>query len=239
MYRRIEQLNNAIYDGHLARVAEILESGHDPSLRQKYGPFALHVAARQNHVEIATLLLDHGAKLDAVRNRKTALHVAVLNQAFDTATLLLDRGADVDAGAYKHTPLHFAAKYGHKREAILLLDRGAKIHAEDEENMTPLHYAVSRADTEMICLLVEYGASLLYKPSRCCTPYESAQRRLQFSGEVHKERRQEVVQLVEQIVSTQGTQEEFYAAEQSEVPYSPFYHDGLEFIRRVLKYFWK
>jgi uncharacterized protein len=71
---------------------------------------ALLYAAREDHAEIAALLLDAGASIEkADANAATPLLTAVLNGSLATAHLLVERGADVRATDwYGQTPL-FAA----------------------------------------------------------------------------------------------------------------------------------
>jgi len=56
----------------------------------------LHYAARQGHIEAATLLLDNGADIDQVTagDLSSPLLVAVINGNYDLAKILLERGAD-------------------------------------------------------------------------------------------------------------------------------------------------
>ena len=59
-----------------------------------YSCSALHVAAENNHLECAELLLEDGALVDALRGeneRVTALHLAAANGYCEMAKLLLGR----------------------------------------------------------------------------------------------------------------------------------------------------
>ena len=76
----------------------------------------LHVAARHESPEVAALLIERGAKVNARDdNGWTPLHYALLDghdrPAFRTAKVLLEQGADVRAAtaAVGWTPLHLAA----------------------------------------------------------------------------------------------------------------------------------
>ena len=61
---------------HLHVVAFLLEKDADPSLRNNTGESALHIAAGLGYLEIAKLLLAHGAIVSAHdHNDETPLHL--------------------------------------------------------------------------------------------------------------------------------------------------------------------
>lgn len=71
----------------------------------------LHLAASCKNVDIASMLLDHGALIDAV------------------------------AGSMRETPLHVAAQCGNESMVELLLQCGASDRVLDAKKMTPLQHA--------------------------------------------------------------------------------------------------
>jgi ankyrin repeat protein len=70
----------------------------------------LILAAREGHLELAEVLLDAAAGVDAAAgDGKTALALAIYNGNYDVASLLVDRGADVNIpDAQRFTPLFWA-----------------------------------------------------------------------------------------------------------------------------------
>ena len=58
----------------------------------------MHRAAGQNSVEVAKLLIDHGAEVSA-RDQQggTPMHYAAVQNSVKTAKLLIDHGAEVSA----------------------------------------------------------------------------------------------------------------------------------------------
>ena len=70
----------------------------------------LMFAAREGDVDLARVLLDAGAEIDAAAgDGKTALAVAIFNGNYAVASLLVDRKADVNqADAQRFTPLFWA-----------------------------------------------------------------------------------------------------------------------------------
>src|SRR5690242_5601993 len=131
--------------GHLEKVRETLKS--NPSFANKmqrgWGT-PLHLAAEMGHVEIAKLLLDNGADVNAVGIRGfTPLHSAAWSGRTDVAKVLIAHGANVNAGDENgETPLVWASGAGHTNTIILLLDSGADVNARDKFGNCPLSSAI-------------------------------------------------------------------------------------------------
>jgi ankyrin repeat protein len=113
----------------------------------------LHLAAYTGRVEIAQLLLDHGAnaKLETDEG-EMVLHIVSRGEydsqerGVGTARLLLERGVDVNAREKEGwTSLHCAALEGKVEVAQLLLNHGANASMETDEGETALHI-VSRGE---------------------------------------------------------------------------------------------
>ena len=148
------------------------------------GLTALLHAARDDSLESAAVLLDHGADPNSADPRGlSALRVAITNNNLDLAKLLIERGANPDDGALVEVvklrthPWVRAAK--ERRDAttqlallLLLLERGADIHKVpatgmvkqhwvdgEHPNEPPLYLASQSADLELMKLLVSRGAT--------------------------------------------------------------------------------
>jgi uncharacterized protein len=112
---------------HLDRDGELLHAySHD-------GWTALHLAAFFGHREVARLLLERGAEVNA-RSRNTTfgrentpLHAAAANRRTEVARLLIEAGADVNARDRSGlTPLALAAGTHNDLLMLDLLDKGAR-----------------------------------------------------------------------------------------------------------------
>ncbi len=143
-------------------VRGLIDRGADLDAAHGDGMTALHWAAQHGEVEIAALLLNGGADIEA-RTRlggHTPLHVASRSARAGAVTALLAAGADATAmtttGA---TPLHFAAASGAAGAVSALLDHGAAADAREPVwGQTPLMFAAAAARTEAIAVLLARGA---------------------------------------------------------------------------------
>jgi ankyrin repeat protein len=125
----------------------LLQCGANVNAQTKEQLTPLCIASEYRKLEIAQLLLDHAAKVDAFDDiGQTPLHIVSRSDKISeeagvaVARLLLERGMNVNAQTKKKlTPLCIASEYGKLEIARLLLDRAAKVNALDEFGQTPLH----------------------------------------------------------------------------------------------------
>jgi ankyrin repeat protein len=110
-------------------VKALLAKKASATARNEFAVTALHRAASQ-HPELARLLLDAGAPVNAVdHNGSTPLHRAAQGRQLALARELLDRGADVNAEEMGGvTPLLLARDNDDKEMAALLSSRGGSIN---------------------------------------------------------------------------------------------------------------
>ena len=100
-----EELNKAIYrvvrDGNVSGLRELLETYDHVTERviNRFGSKALHTAALYGHVDVAKLLIQYGAEINAVQNNNnSALHYASICSVPLTLELLC-LGAKIDKNA--------------------------------------------------------------------------------------------------------------------------------------------
>lgn len=114
-------------NGDIDCVRRLLQSGADVSSTNYNDVTALHGAS----VEVALLLLDYGANLEAKDiYGKTPLMDSCANGDVACSIFLLDNGANVNArDHFDWTPLMCASYLGNLECVDILLRRGADIHA--------------------------------------------------------------------------------------------------------------
>ncbi|KAL4642171.1 ankyrin repeat domain-containing protein 27-like isoform X1 [Arapaima gigas] len=136
----------------------------------------LHVAALHGHVTLVSLLICHGANINA-RNSQSAtpLHLASQNSHTQVVTLLLECNAKVNKkDQYGNTPLIHACLQGHLDTASVLLKSGALVNTSNQQGSTPLHEAVKGSHLALAELLLRAGASVRLRNKRQRTPLDCA-----------------------------------------------------------------
>nr|XP_014098225.2 ankyrin-3 [Bactrocera oleae] len=162
----------AMQQGHDKVVAVLLEC----DVRGKVRLPALHIAAKKNDMNAATLLLQREANPDIVsKSGFTPLHIAAHYGNVDIATLLIEHGADVNFTA-KHniTPLHVACKWGKTNILDLLLSKNANINATTRDGLTPLHCAARSGHVDVIEVLLANNSPILSKTKNGLAPLHMA-----------------------------------------------------------------
>ncbi|KAL7920173.1 hypothetical protein ACQKWADRAFT_322360 [Trichoderma austrokoningii] len=128
---------------------------------------ALHMAARRGNVEIAQLLIDNGADINAAANippskdfGTTALHWAAKSGDEKMVELLLRNNADMDLQRRDgKTALFLTVLYGHVGVVRLLVNKGANMELKNED-FAPLGMAALMGDEAAAEILIEGGAEL-------------------------------------------------------------------------------
>ncbi|MFA4133137.1 MULTISPECIES: ankyrin repeat domain-containing protein [unclassified Brevibacillus] len=123
---------------------------------------SIHAAAMNGHLEMAKLLLEHGANPNLLDGNYSAITSAIDNYNF--IALLLKYGADPDLNYQNHrSPLMRVVQDDRVDIAKLLLDHGANPNLSTPYHpdypstfMTPLEEARRRANPEMVALLEAY-----------------------------------------------------------------------------------
>jgi ankyrin repeat protein len=150
----------------LRDLAEHLITEHPEHVNARGGKqdTPIHVAACAGHVNIISLLIKHGADMEArwrSGNDGTPLHRAAWRGRLELGQCLLDHGAYINARDRGHdTPLIHALLARHVEFARMLLERGAVIDAQDNRGKTALHFAIRSGYTQAVQLLLEHGADV-------------------------------------------------------------------------------
>ena len=106
-------------------------------------------------VEVADILLEKGAPVDARVNRRTALYEHLVKGRYDVAMKLLAWKADVNAKCNENrTPVFAAAISSWRSGGLQILEKivnsGGDVRVKDSRMSTPLHYASTTAIIEFL-----------------------------------------------------------------------------------------
>ena len=148
------ELFSAIRAGDSGKVTALIDG--DPGLldakdESGLGPFTVAKYSRQD--EIASLLLQRGARLDIFAACMAGVHPRVVE------LLAADRGL---VNSYSHdgwTPLQAVAQSGDVKLVRLLIANGADVKARAENNQSALDLAMTKGHQAVVELLEQHGAS--------------------------------------------------------------------------------
>ena len=153
---------DAADEGNERLLQALIDDGIDP-LVEKDGLTALHIVARNGHVEAARVLIGTGMGIDpGPDERQAELGDAVGHGSPGMVELVAGEKLDPDTIAHLsslRTPLNLAVQNGHVEMAELLIEAGADVNAGGEW-YSPLHSAILYGDADMVAMLIEAGASL-------------------------------------------------------------------------------
>lgn len=160
----------------------LISKGSDVNKANDKGDTALHAAVRSCYIAhiscepqrskrrgdpaIITLLLTHGAKINARnRDKETSLYEAISGMDCRVVSMLVRAGADIEAkDTSGRTPLYTAVDSAtpgsccgfHTKLYVpiirALLDAGANVNVADNRGESVLHAAVELTDTEAECI---------------------------------------------------------------------------------------
>ena len=153
-------LRKAAYNGKINNVKKCLNddtvnvNGKDNAS----GCTSLHVACWNGHRDVAEVLLDHRADIDAATNRnETPLNMACWNGHLPITKLLLDRGCAINApNKDGDTALHCACWVGSTECVKELLAHGADTSIKRKGGSIPLDLAKAKKHQTVIDLFMEY-----------------------------------------------------------------------------------
>jgi ankyrin repeat protein len=163
-------LLEAVRKGDFKQVLILLEQGVDVNCRGEHQYTPLIAAARYNRIEIARVLCDRGANVNATADigfrenewGYTALLWAANNCYVDMAELLISRGAAVGRqGRGGDIPLIIAVRKNCLPLAMMFIAKGAGVDEADEENGdTAITEAVRGGYLDLVDYLIRKGANI-------------------------------------------------------------------------------
>lgn len=161
-------LHLAVITQQEAVVEDLLRAGADLSLLDRMGNSVLHLAAKEGHDKILSILLKHKKAALLVDHPngegQNAIHIAVMSNSMPCLKQLVATGADINAQEQKsgRTALHLAVEHDNISLAgYLLLEGDADVDSTTYDGTTPLHIAAGRGSTRMAALLKAAGADPL------------------------------------------------------------------------------
>ncbi|MEA2063551.1 MAG: ankyrin repeat domain-containing protein [Gemmatimonadota bacterium] len=159
---QVSALCSAVMAGSLP-VVEVLLGSQATAIDYRCGHYkgstALMIAARQDKLELAAILLEQGADTTLTDgDGNLAAHHAALGGAPEIIELLIEHGAGLDPrNKMDATPLQLAAIEGNEATALKLIELGADINYTDRNGWTVLMKAVQGGKTALVKKLLDQG----------------------------------------------------------------------------------
>ena len=175
-------------EGGVAAVQLLLARSADVDAQDECRITPLHLACYYGRLEIARVLLNHGARANTVNKLgQTPLHIVLEGNRSDgdgvgIVRLLVEHGANVNSQEdYNDTPLHLASNYGKLAIGLELLSHGANPSAKNIWGQTPLHVLSRRPwrfenMVPFAGMLVDAGADVNVRDRNHETPLHIAYR---------------------------------------------------------------
>lgn len=160
------QIITAADQRDLASVRDMILNGADVNAADSSGHTALHSAVVHGDLQMAKMLLEHGANVNVKESGDMnwgwyPLHLALRSENKQMIRLLVLHGADVNAARDDMwTPLHTAAYHGQSDIIEMLILKGAKLTARDRDLSTPLHIAINQQQIDAARVMLKYGADV-------------------------------------------------------------------------------
>ncbi len=149
--------------GDPLRMEKYIRSHKDVNVRYKDGKTLLHYAAIRNYRDIAKLLLERGADINAADNyKRVPLHDAMSYKAFEVVKIFLENGADVNLEDNDgKTPLSSIVYWDHKKRAIEIVNRFIenKFDLHKPARAALLEDAISRGHKDIAVIFLKNGIS--------------------------------------------------------------------------------
>ncbi|XP_072316501.1 B-cell lymphoma 3 protein homolog [Eucyclogobius newberryi] len=122
-------------------------------IRNYDGMSSLHLAVLHGHKDLATILLNAGADINAMDNKsgQSPLMHAVESNNVNMAHFLIENGCDVNSQSYsRNTALHSACGRGQEDTVRLLLKNGADSGLKNYHNDTPVMVTTNKKIVDLI-----------------------------------------------------------------------------------------
>ena len=126
----------------------------------------LHLASIEGYTEIAKMLIEMGADVNAQDSLSQTPLTLVSHREDNTETmkLLLEKGADVNIPDYcKFSPIHMTCKEGYLEGTRLLLEKGANLETYNGHGYSPFGLGLLKEHKDVCELLLKKEPKLLNK----------------------------------------------------------------------------
>ncbi|XP_071150486.1 ankyrin-1-like [Mytilus edulis] len=167
--------NSSVLDQYITQEDTIYTFGTSSNDKNRnflghFSPFATYkvvnyvsplcIAAKNGDINIAKVLLEHGASQDCIDlPAKTPLSIATAEGHIDIVKLLLEQMSNIYQSADLGYPICIASNKGYIDIVKLLLDNNASANYMTLSSKTPLSLATAKGYSGIVKILLEHGAN--------------------------------------------------------------------------------
>ena len=159
-----DSMRKACADGDLDLVAELLDQGAGVNDQSINGVTPLHACVFASNVELAQLLISHGADhMQSDEDDMAPIHYAAAEGALELVRLFVQCAGPTIAGLVGDegiTPAHMAANMGHADVILCICNICGPQYCDqiDCRGNSPLHLAASWGHTDCVKILLHWRA---------------------------------------------------------------------------------
>jgi ankyrin repeat protein len=148
----------------LGQIKALIEKGADVNYAiPPYETTPLMEIIKQSEIDIAKMLIDKGANINAVdKNSRSAFLLACESQNIDIIKLFIDKGFDLNSANGRNGFVQ-AAFSGNIDIIKFLIEKGADVNAKNSRGFTALIMAVKASKAGVVKFLNEKGADISIK----------------------------------------------------------------------------
>jgi ankyrin repeat protein len=150
------ELLKEIKKGNIEGVRHLLSTDNKKTNEYSGTLTPLHQAAYYSQLEIAEILIQHGADVNAKggRHNFSPIFISVSKDDINFLKLLIKNGADINLkDDLNKTPLICAAQDDNLESVKVLLGAGAEDNVKDSSGKSALDYAIRNQNVDMIGLM--------------------------------------------------------------------------------------
>ena len=158
--RFTQSLHNAIRNGETEFLKKLLQYDfiQDIEATDEMGLKPLHVALLCKNDEIAKLLIENGANVNAKSKEKQLL--PEIRKTFEEIKYFYFKLTDIKKYYTKLTPLHIATINGSLKMVKMLVENGASVNIKNICGLRPIHSAILSGSVEIVKELFQNGATI-------------------------------------------------------------------------------
>ncbi|KAJ3434892.1 repeat protein [Anaeramoeba flamelloides] len=157
-------LKQAIIKGNNELIEEYIKEGFDIKKKFADGVYALFLAAENNQLNTAKLLIEKGVDVNSINfGESTALYISAKYGFEKLVKLLVENGANINTKTLCNKnsfPLYVSSKRGYDKIVKFLLDKGANLDLTTSNKSTALMASAKKGNFNILKSLVKGGAKV-------------------------------------------------------------------------------